>query len=59
MPFIEDNNGLAIYFTREEWQEIVGILDSHVRFQLDYVGDVDVEMPRNIIDRIEKNLGIE
>lgn len=51
---------IGIHFTREEWQEIVGILDQHVRFQLDYVGsDVDVDMPRNIIDRIEKGIGIE
>lgn len=51
---------IQMAFTVEEWQEIVGILDQHVRFQLDYVGsDIDVDMPRNIIDRIEKNLGIE
>lgn len=23
MPFIEDSNGLAIYFTREEWEVIL------------------------------------
>ena len=51
---------ISINFSREEWQEIIGILDSHVRFQLDYVSsDTDVEMPLNIIDRIEKGIGIE
>jgi hypothetical protein len=51
---------IAIPFSVEEWKEIVGILDSHVRFQLDYVGDdIDVEMPLNIIDRIEKGIGVE
>lgn len=32
MPFIEDENGLAIYFTREQWQMIYRGLDDHANW---------------------------
>jgi hypothetical protein len=27
MPFIEDDNGLAIYFTRDQWQTMLDCLN--------------------------------
>ena len=46
---------IEIPFTREEWEEIIASLA--VRYA--YLNEADKPMTINIIDRIERNLGIE
>lgn len=56
MPLIEDNQ-IAIFFTREEWECVRGCIQYAVHYSA--LSTEDASMEENIIDRIEKNLGIE
>lgn len=49
---------IGIAFTREEWLSIKGCLEYTINYSVvDYPDECQMEL--NIIDRIEKNLGIE
>lgn len=55
MPFIEDENGLAIYFTREQWHRIYRGLDDEACWGYTEEGAPQYE----IISRIAKHLGLD
>lgn len=48
---------ISIPFTRDEWLCIKGSLEYNIHYGETYPDECEEE--RNIIDRIEKNLGIE
>ena len=53
MPFIEDQNGLAFYFSREQWELIAEVLEDFANFQINYVGDdVDIDPYLDIVEQI-------
>lgn len=47
---------IAMHFTREEWESIVQSLELTIHDRC--IGN-EGEMERNIIDRIEKTIGVE
>lgn len=54
-PYWEGQIGIA--FTREEWEAIINTIEYYTNFR--YGFDEDFVVERNIVDRIQKNLGIE
>ena len=48
---------IGIEFTRGEWEAIIDSIQYYMNFHYGFDEDFDVE--RNIVDRIQKNLGIE
>lgn len=48
---------IGIPFTREEWLEIIGCIEYSIHYGETYPDECASE--RNIVDRIQKNLGIE
>lgn len=53
MPFIEDENGLAIYFTREQWKKIYwGLVD-----EASWAYAEDGSYQYEIIGMIAKHIG--
>jgi hypothetical protein len=54
-----DSTQILIPFTREEWNILRDALSSLIEDTSVWWGDEDLVTARNIIDRIEKNLGVE
>lgn len=54
MPFIEDDNGLAIYFTRDEWKYILEVLEDDLVYHSGLIKDDSATMAGRIINAIER-----
>jgi hypothetical protein len=52
MPFIEDNNGLAIYFTREEWEVILDEVAESLEIQI--ANDANTPYTAMLVDIVSK-----